>query len=198
MTPGLIDVVPHPALRPSRIEELRRLFDGEYLTDFGAWDPSQSNGYAPQDVHLVAREGTGIVGHVGWAHRTIFVGAVEVGGVLVSENARGIGLGERLLLSARRSVLDADGIQFGYLGCREAVAPFYWSCGWRRISATGLPEWLISVAVRGDQPERLLRAGTWWWGLGLTSSGSSRQDLEPAGRRATGVAASIRAEHAKM
>ncbi|WP_230854929.1 GNAT family N-acetyltransferase [Arthrobacter terrae] len=54
--------------------------------------------------------------------------------MLVSENARGFGLGERLLRAAHRSMLEAEGIQFGYLGCRETVVPFYRSCGWQRIS----------------------------------------------------------------
>lgn len=28
----------------------------------------------------------------------------------------------------------AGAIEFGYLGCREEVAPFYAACGWSRIS----------------------------------------------------------------
>nr|WP_236783343.1 hypothetical protein [Arthrobacter dokdonellae] len=67
---------------------------------------------------------------MGWAHRRISSGNAEVdiagvGGMLESENARGFGLGERLLRAAHSSMLEAEGIQFGYLGCRETVVPFY-------------------------------------------------------------------------
>lgn len=58
-----------------------------------------------------------------------------VGGVLISEGARGMRLGEQLMHAARRAMLDVEGIQFGYLGCREEVVPFYRACGWHRISA---------------------------------------------------------------
>lgn len=116
------------------------LFDAEYLRDFGAWDPEQPYGYAPHDVHVVARSGGAVVGHAGWARRAIDVGGAEtaiagVGGVLVSDRARGQQLGQRLMAAAAQAMADAGGIDFGYLGCREEVVPFYTACGWRRISA---------------------------------------------------------------
>lgn len=138
-TPDSIEVVPHGALTPQLGGELRRLFDTEYLATFGGWDQEQPYGYASHDVHLIARMGDVVVGHVGWARRHIAVGrsGVEiagVGGVLISQRARGKRLGEHLMHAARRSMLDAEGIQFGYLGCREEVVPFYRACGWHRIS----------------------------------------------------------------
>ena len=33
------------------------------------------------------------------------------------------------------SVKGANGVAFGYLGCREEVVSFYAPCGWTRISA---------------------------------------------------------------
>lgn len=139
MIAGPFEVVQHAALTPPFTEELRRLFDAEYLADFGNWDPEQPYGYASHDVHLVARAGADIVGHVGWGRRTISVGVMDVdiagvGGVLVAGDARGARLGERLMHAAHRSMLDAGGIQFGYLGCREEVVPFYRACGWRRVT----------------------------------------------------------------
>ncbi len=140
MTPGVIYVVLHGALTPRLRGELRRLFDAEYLATFGEWDSEQPYGYAPHEVHLIARVGGDVVGHVGWARRHVAVGdsGVEiagVGGVLISQGARGERLGEQLMHTARRSMLDAGGIRFGYLGCREEVVPFYRACGWHRISA---------------------------------------------------------------
>jgi aminoglycoside 2'-N-acetyltransferase I len=51
-----------------------------------------------------------------------------------------------MMACAAQSMVDAGDIDFGYLGCREDVVPFYASCGWHRISAaersvgrTGLP-----------------------------------------------------------
>lgn len=52
----------------------------------------------------------------------------------MSEGARGTRLGEQLMHAAHRSMLDTEGIQFGDLGCREEVVPFYRACGWHRIS----------------------------------------------------------------
>lgn len=135
-----IEVVAHNALGARDLDQLGRLFDREYFYDFGPWDPDQPYGYAPYDRHVICRSGDDVVGHVGWARRVIGVGDVEViiagvGGVLISERARGQWLGNRLMASAAQSMLDAGGIDFGYLGCREGVVPFYTTCGWRRVSA---------------------------------------------------------------
>ena len=141
-----ITAVTHAALSPSEVEELRRMFDDEYLDQFGMWDPKEPYGYAGHEVHVVARAYDTVVGHVGWARRLIEVGDSEVviagvGGVLVSSQARGSHLGERLMRCAAGSMSDAGGVEFGYLGCREDVVPFYVSCGWHRVSA---PERSIS------------------------------------------------------
>lgn len=81
-----------------------------------------------------------IVGHVGWARREIAVGReivaiAGVGGVLISADARGMGLGGELMGWAERSMRNCGHFAFGYLGCREHVVPFYVSCGWHRIRA---------------------------------------------------------------
>lgn len=135
-----VDVVAHDALALHEICDLRSLFYGEYLGEFGAWDPEQPYGYAGHDVHVIARDGDKVVGHVGWARRTIGVGASElavagVGGVLVSQHARGEHVGRQLMRRATASMADSGGIEFGYLGCREEVVRFYVSCGWQRVSA---------------------------------------------------------------
>lgn len=140
MSTACIEILPHRALLGEGTGELRGLFDVEYLADFGVWNPEQPYGYAPHDVHVIARICGDLAGHVGWARRRIAVGerTVEiagVGGVLVAECARGMRVGEQLMSSTRRSMLDAGGVQFGFLGCREGVVPFYASCGWHRISA---------------------------------------------------------------
>ena len=136
----LIEAVPHEALNSSDLAGLARLFDAEYLADFGPWDPAQPYGYAPHDVHVIARSGAGVVGHAGWGRREITVGGEHVviagaGGVLAEPVARGQRLGERLMTALAQSMADAGGIDFGYLGCREEVVPFYEACGWHRISA---------------------------------------------------------------
>ncbi|MBD7995261.1 hypothetical protein H9639_08130 [Arthrobacter sp. Sa2CUA1] len=87
-----VEVVRHEAFTPALTDELRSLFDAEYLSDFGEWDPKQPYGYASHDIHLVARAAGDIVGHAGWARRTIMVGSrtVEVagtGGVLFAAEA---------------------------------------------------------------------------------------------------------------
>lgn len=135
-----IDISVLEALTSDEIAGLKDLFDAEYLDEYGEWDSTQPYGYAPHDVHVIARSDGRVVGHVGWARRTIGVGDAEVtiagvGGVLVSGSARGRALGKRMLAFAARSMRDAGGIDFGYLGCREQVVPFYETCGWHRILA---------------------------------------------------------------
>lgn len=135
-----IDVIAHTDLTTSDIGRLRRLFDAEYNQEFGEWDPELPYGYAPHDFHIVARQHGEVVGHVGWARRSIHVGDHEivvggVGGVLVSDCARGQRLGGRLMIRAAESMSAAGSIAFGYLGCREDVVSFYTACGWSRISA---------------------------------------------------------------
>lgn len=135
-----IRVVAHDELTRDDLDGLRALFDAEYRSEYGEWHPEQPYGYAPHDVHVIAGDDDTIVGHVGWARRVIGVGAQEVviagvGGVLIAESARGLRAGERLMRTAVASMRDAGDIEFGYLGCREEVVPFYRSCGWTRVMA---------------------------------------------------------------
>lgn len=145
-----IRVVAHSDLASDDLTRLRALFDGEYAQEFGEWDPEQPYGYASHDIHVIAYDDDVAVGHVGWARREITVGdqivaIAGVGGVLVSGSARGARLGERLMNAAGASMRDAGGIDFGYLGCREEVVPFYRSCGWIRVRA---PERSLNRAGR--------------------------------------------------
>ncbi|WP_372698015.1 GNAT family N-acetyltransferase [Arthrobacter sp. JSM 101049] len=135
-----IDVLGHGVLGPAALAALRTFFDGEYLDGFGPWDADQPYGYAPHQEHVVARSGDDVVAHVGWARRDIDVGGTPttiggVGGVLIAERGRGLGLGSRLMGRAAQAMADSGGIDFGYLGCREEVVPFYASCGWHRVRA---------------------------------------------------------------
>lgn len=140
MTPPMIELVADQDLTAADLGELRRLFDVEYLDNFGPWDPQQPYGYASHDFHVIARIDDRVLGHVGWARREIDVGHASVaiagvGGVLVSDEARGTRIGRSLMERAEQSMRGHGGIAFGYLGCREHVVPFYVSCGWKRINA---------------------------------------------------------------
>lgn len=166
-----IRVVPHQDLSRDDLAGLRTLFDAEYLTEFGDWDPVQPYGYAPHDIHVIASRGDETVGHIGWARRGISIGdehmvVAGVGGVLVADHARGLRLGEQLLRKAVASMRDVDDIECGYLGCREAVVPFYQSCGWARVRAG---EWSLDrMGKPSMDPPRLpllvfpLGASTEW------------------------------------
>lgn len=144
-----ISSVWHRELTTEQTDQLGQLFDAEYGTDEGPWNPDAPSGYAPAELHVMAVEGGRVVGHVGTQRRMIFVGDREVlvagtggvlvtgtGGVLVSPSHRGQGCGARLLAAAQhaaRSIAPAD---YGYLGCREEPVPFYESCGYKRIEVT--------------------------------------------------------------
>lgn len=126
-------------LTRSEVRALGALFDAEYEPEFGPWSLEAPYGYSPARIRVLAFEGARLVGHVGFQPRPIAAGDREVvvggtGGVLVSEAARGQGLGARLMRQAQAAMLDA-GVEFGYLGCRPAVVPFYLAAGWHRIRA---------------------------------------------------------------
>ena len=133
----------HSDLSRCELECLRDLFDGEYFREHGPWDPDAPYGYAPADVHVVVSSDGRLLGHVGFQLRSIAVGVCDVavagtGGVLVRKESRGIGLGAALMRRAQASMrsFDVPGkpkAEFGYLGCRPEVVPFYQATGWRRI-----------------------------------------------------------------
>lgn len=134
-------VVAHDAVSGERLRDLGALFDSEYLDEHGAWNPDRPYGYSPADVHTLAYFGAKLVGHVGYQRRTIAVGTGEVliagtGGVLIDQHARGGGLGLRVMARAGEAMIADGQVDFGYLGCREEVVPFYQRAGWQRIAAT--------------------------------------------------------------
>lgn len=131
----------HSELTAPDLGRIRRLFDDEYQSSEGPWNPDWPYGYAGHGLHVLARHGDETVGHVGWARRVIRVGDAEVtiagvGGVLVSGHWRGRHLGVQLMSVAGQSMQAVRDIDFGYLGCDEDLVPFYTACGWRRITAT--------------------------------------------------------------
>lgn len=135
-----IELTWHTDLTPGQLDDLNRLFAAEYREDYGEWDPDQPYGYAPHDMHVIATLDAQTVGHIGWARRSIAVGArpvtiAGVGGVLVAPSGRGHHVGQRLMRSAVDSMRVHSDAEFGYLGCDESVVPFYVSCGWQRIVA---------------------------------------------------------------
>lgn len=133
----------HNDLSRRELECLRDLFDGEYFREHGPWDPDAPYGYAPADVHVVVSSDGRLLGHVGFQLRSIAVDIRDVvvagtGGVLVRKESRGIGLGAALMRRAQAAMrsFDVPGkprAEFGYLGCRPEVVPFYQATGWRRI-----------------------------------------------------------------
>lgn len=132
----------HGELTAEQLAGLRALFDAEYFRDSGAWNPAAPYGYSPAELHTIAVTGDGtIVGHVGTQRRHIHVGGRPVtvagtGGVLVSPSRRGTGLGQRLVAAAQRAGRTSAPAEYGYLGCREDIVPFYLSCGYVRVHAT--------------------------------------------------------------
>jgi aminoglycoside 2'-N-acetyltransferase I len=136
-----IEVVGHDDLSRTHLDQLQVLFDHEYLDGYGPWTPDAPYGYSPADMHLLVTHGSEVVAHAGFERRVIAVGEHDVavggtGGVLVSDHARGGGLGGRLMSHLARTMRSAAGIEYGYLGCRPEVVPFYASSGWRLVTAT--------------------------------------------------------------
>jgi len=137
----VIQVRRHADLAAVELDALQKLFDGEYLDGFGPWSPDAPYGYSPADTHVLAFRGRDVVGHVGFQRRQIAVGAHNVvvagtGGVLVDEAARGTGLGKLVMRHAQQAMRAEPEIEFGFLGCRPEVVPFYEKAAWVQVHAT--------------------------------------------------------------
>ncbi|WP_346959232.1 GNAT family N-acetyltransferase [uncultured Arthrobacter sp.] len=131
----------HGDLSRRELAALEVLFDSEYLSDHGRWDPDAPYGYSPADFHVLAFRGSELAAHVGFQRRVISVGASDIlvagaGGVLVDLRFRGLGLGSRAMRHAQVAMRDEAGADFGLLGCRKEVVPFYASAGWVQVRAT--------------------------------------------------------------
>lgn len=130
--------VGHTDLLEEQVAAIASLFDREYQADYGPWDKDNPYGYAPHDYHMLVYQGADLVGHVGCQKRWIRVGEQEVliagiGGVLIASSHRKVGLGRqmlRFLLEQGRAQLP---VSYFYLGCREAVVPFYQASGFTRF-----------------------------------------------------------------
>jgi aminoglycoside 2'-N-acetyltransferase I len=125
-------------LTPDDYADLASLFDSEYVDEWGPWNPKRGYGFARGELHALARLDGQLLGYAASARRFVGVGSDELviagtGGVLTRKDARGAGVGNAVLSalqSASRGCAPAD---FGFLGCREEVVPFYESCGYVRI-----------------------------------------------------------------
>jgi GNAT superfamily N-acetyltransferase len=132
---------PHEDLSTMELAALEKLFDSEYLSGYGRWSPEAPYGYSPADFHMLAFQGAVLAAHVGFQRRVISVGTHDVlvagtGGVLVDRRFRGTGLGRRTMREAQRAMREEADADFGYLGCRNEVVPFYESAGWVKVLAT--------------------------------------------------------------
>ncbi|WP_445441922.1 GNAT family N-acetyltransferase [Clavibacter sp. km1a] len=158
-----IEVVRHEDLSPTHLDQLRALFDREYLNDHGPWTPDAPYDYSPADTHVLVTHDLKLVAHAGFQRRVITVGDQDVvvggtGGVLVSEHARGSGLGRRLMAQLARAMHSMASIEYGYLGCRREVVPFYASNGWHRVAVTehSLSRRDGTIVVTTDDPILIL------------------------------------------
>lgn len=136
-----VKVKHHGDLNGPELVSLQKLFDSEYISNYGPWNPDAPYGYSPADFHLLGFQGTELVAYVGFQRRVIAVGAHDVmvagtGGVLVDKHSRGTGLGGRIMRHAQQVMRDEAQVEFGFLGCRQEVVPFYESAGWIQVHAT--------------------------------------------------------------
>lgn len=128
-------------LTKEQLDGIRMLFDNEYAQLYGTWNQAQPYGYSPAELHVLAVKEGQIIGNVGMQRRQISVGNQEVliagtGGVLVAPSYRKDGLGRKLLAALQEANRTIAPVDYGYLGCREEVVPFYESSGYTRMHVT--------------------------------------------------------------
>jgi aminoglycoside 2'-N-acetyltransferase I len=153
-------------LTSSDYEELGRLFDSEYEEGWGQWSPKTGYGYARGELHALARSRGQLLGYAATARRFIGVGPKEVliagtGGVITRKDARGTGVGRQVLAALQEANREFAPVEYGFLGCREEVVPFYEACGYTRLNQLTIdvsPQDAMTV-IRSDGPT-LICAGT--------------------------------------
>ncbi|WP_159825763.1 GNAT family N-acetyltransferase [Arthrobacter sp. 9AX] len=121
-------------LSASDYADMAVLFDSEYEDEWGPWNPKQGYGYARGELHCLVRDGGNLVGYAASARRFVAVGKGEVvvagiGGVLTAAATRGQRIGHGMMSSLQEAMRGDAPAEFGLLGCREEVVPFYQSCG---------------------------------------------------------------------
>jgi len=118
--------------------ELAVLFDGVYAADWGPWNARTGYGYATAELHALARENGVLVGYAATGRRFVSVGGSEVvisglGGVITRDRNRGQGVGRRVVGALMQAGTGSAAADFGYVGCRPEVVPFYRSCGFSPV-----------------------------------------------------------------
>ncbi|MDB5366696.1 MAG: family N-acetyltransferase [Rhodospirillales bacterium] len=101
----------------------------------------RTTSWARPDLWFIDRQGELLCGCVGVVWRRIVADGtpVRVGGVaslVVAPEARGAGLGARLLGRALEEMRAMPAIAAGMLLCDHALVPFYVRLGWRRVTAS--------------------------------------------------------------
>jgi aminoglycoside 2'-N-acetyltransferase I len=147
-------------------EDLASLFDSEYENGWGLWSPKTGYGYARGELHALARSKGELLGYAATARRFIGVGPNEVltagtGGVITREDARGIGVGRQVLAALQEANREFAPAEYGFLGCRKEVVPFYEACGYTRLHQLTIdvsPQDAMTV-IRSNGPT-MICAGT--------------------------------------
>jgi nodulation protein A len=88
----------------------------------------------PAEYRLWLEQDQKMIAHLGFAKRNIRVGEQEVfiagiGAVATHPEFQGKGVGKQLFAELRKILLTQLSVDFGYLGCREAVIGFYEKAG---------------------------------------------------------------------
>jgi aminoglycoside 2'-N-acetyltransferase I len=68
----------HTDLTSAELDALQELFDTEYFSEYGRWNPDAPYGYSPADFHVLAYQDSALTAHVGFQLRRITVGRREV------------------------------------------------------------------------------------------------------------------------
>lgn len=128
---------------PDRLLHVRDAHMLERMSDaaFADSDLITTTRWARPDLWFIERHGDSLRGCVGVVWREIVADGtpVRVGGVaslVVVPQARGSGLGARLLDRALAEMRALPAIAAGMLLCEDELVPFYARLGWRRVAAS--------------------------------------------------------------
>jgi GNAT superfamily N-acetyltransferase len=132
-----MDRIPNRLLRATDAHKLERMAEAAFADS----PLVRTTDWAKPDLWFLERQGETILGCVGVVWREIAAdGAfVRVGGVanlVVLPEARGTGLGARLLGRALDEMRAMPAVASGILLCDTHLVPFYERLGWHRVTAS--------------------------------------------------------------
>ncbi len=158
----VITIIPTTALSCNMLQELYEWFQREFGLIPLEWDIPRWYALARYENTLIGRIGI-VKREIRVGNKTICVGGIS--GVITSPQWRKQGVASMLLKKTAEFLAGELDTEFGFLICRDEIAPFYLKNGWEKIEASSY-FMQGSGRYRYTQTSMILRCKERYWPQG--------------------------------